>query len=197
MHKIFAGLLVLVLLPPWTRGVDAGQAQELADCAPLDVTGSPAATLAFPLIAVGRVEANDSGQYRLVPEVYLRGPALPAPLLLVVPQPTPCPLASLPLGERVLVALFPAPGGWRWPADSQAYILRNGQVANARLTVSEAEAIEAIRRVTGQLAYPASTGEADTGFDWQGTALPVGVALLIVFVVGLYLMRLWHRIDPT
>lgn len=196
-HKFFAELVALLPLLYGLFAAAITHAQEPADCAPFDPSGAPAAILTFPLIVVGRIEANESGQPRLLPEVYLRGPALPAPLPLIVPEPSTCPLASLPPGERVLVALYPAPGGWRWPADNQAYLLRDGLAASSHLTVPEAEAIEAIRRFTGQLAYPASVDQGTSRFDWQGTVLPVGVALLIVFAVGLYLMRLWHRIDPT
>jgi len=43
----------------------------------------------------------------------------------------------------------------------------------------------------------AAIGEEGAAIDWIGTVLPVSAALLVVFAIGLLLMRTWHRIDPS
>ncbi len=152
--------------------------------------------LQFQLIVIGRVEARADGALELVPEVYLRGPALAGPLPLIRGE-NGCPEAALAPEDRILAALEPTAGGWRWPGQSQAFVLRDGLARSGDgRTMAEDALVEALRRATGQLAYPAVQAE-EGGFDWMGVGLPVGGALVAIFAVGLYLMRLWHRIDPT
>jgi hypothetical protein len=33
--------------------------------------------------------------------------------------------------------------------------------------------------------------------NWGGVLIPLIVVLVVIFVVGLFLMRIWHWIDPT
>jgi len=193
--KFLVGLLLAVGLlagggtsPPPVVGTSG--------CPTLDPHGSAADILSFSVIVVGRTEPAPQGGLQLRPEVYLRGPAMGGALVLV-PRDDGCPQAAVRPGERVLAALEPAPGGWRWPAVGQLFVLQEGRAeADDGRVMPEAEAVEALRRTTGQLAYPAAADDAG-GFDWLRGGLPVGVALAAVFGLGLYLMRLWHRIDPT
>jgi hypothetical protein len=62
---------------------------------------------------------------------------------------------------------------------------------------AEADLVEEIRGITGQYAVPPQSESEGQGIDWWKTVLPVGGAVLGIFVVGLFLMRIWHRIDPS
>jgi hypothetical protein len=57
--------------------------------------------------------------------------------------------------------------------------------------------VSLVRGITEQYAVPAASAGDGAGIDWWKTVLPVGVATLALFGVGLYLMRIWHRIDPS
>ncbi len=193
--EIFVGIFLSALLAA-ALGARVSAAPQQLSCRPLDPEAPAAEVLAFPLIVMARVETRSDGALELVPEFYLRGPALGGPLLLV-PEEGECPPAALEPDARILAGLEPAPGGWRWPAEGQVFVIRNGVARSGDgRTISEEELVAALRRTTGQLAYP-GTPEPGRTFDWLGVGLPVGVALAAIFAVGLYLMRLWHRIDPT
>jgi hypothetical protein len=62
---------------------------------------------------------------------------------------------------------------------------------------SEVEVVSSIRAITGQYAVPAATEAEGAGIDWGNTVLPLGLVLLVIFGIGLVLMRVWHRIDPS
>lgn len=63
--------------------------------------------------------------------------------------------------------------------------------------MSESGLIELIRHETNQFAVPAQSAAEGEGIDWVWTVLPVGGATLAILAVSLYLMRIWHRIDPS
>jgi hypothetical protein len=63
--------------------------------------------------------------------------------------------------------------------------------------IPEAELVARVRSLTNQYAVPASSRGEGAGIDWTRTILPVGAALVAIFVIALFLMRIWHRIDPS
>jgi hypothetical protein len=53
-----------------------------------------------------------------------------------------------------------------------------------------------VQTLPAQQENPESEGDQAT-VNWQGVLIPLIVVLAIIFVVGLFLMRIWHWIDPT
>jgi hypothetical protein len=85
-----------------------------------------------------------------------------------------------------------------WPLTNQVYVLDQGRAhMEGDKDRTEAEVVNAIRGVTGQYAVPAANDDEGAGIDWKSTVLPLGIALALIFAIGLVLMRLWHRIDPS
>ena len=81
---------------------------------------------------------------------------------------------------------------------TKAYLLRDPQTeTGGKVPASELDVVQKIRALTGQYAVPAASEDDGAGIDWSHTIVPMGVVLLIVFGIGLVLMRVWHRIDPT
>jgi hypothetical protein len=44
---------------------------------------------------------------------------------------------------------------------------------------------------------PAANQSEGASLDWVRVVLPTTIVVLIVFGIGLVLMRTWHRIDPS
>jgi hypothetical protein len=149
------------------------------------------------LIVIGRVgEASDS---RLVfePEAFLKGPATGEPLVFRKQENDLCTTQNFRVGDRALVYIFDA-RELNWPYINQVYVLRDGRATIGDRSESEIGVVEEIRAITGQYAVPAiADGGEGAGIDWWSTVLPIGVVLLIVFGIGLMMMRVWHRIDPS
>jgi hypothetical protein len=151
------------------------------------------------LIVVGTVVPG-SQAVALRPEAFLKGPAVAGDIQLSAEAgaTSPCMLASLHPGQRVLVIL--GGGGAapiQWPGAAQVWVLQGGQaLSGAGDSRTETELIGQIRLLTGQYAVPADSS-GGVGITWKGTILPLGGALVVIFVLGLVLMRTWHRIDPS
>lgn len=154
------------------------------------------------VIVVGTIQAVEPDRATALPEAFLRGPARPDALRLQKPVRTPeCPHAEFTAGNRVLLLLNPADGGYAWPDASLAYVLRDGR---ARLATDqlvddriESQLISDIRSQTNLYAVPAGRSDSGAAIDWMKTVIPVTAALVVVFGIGLLLMRTWHRIDPS
>ena len=186
-NKFFAVLAVVAavasvlgLRGPVASAQDPGEA-----CSGLDFEQPQATAAAFDVIVAGRVEEASAGTV-IRPEYFLKGAAVRGPLALQ--RDGECPAAELIPGSRVLVGLMRVPGGFRWPSPDAVRVLPDDQAAEDAL-------IAPLREVTGQQAYPPAV--EGQGFDWGGVGIPVIAALAALMAVGLYLMRLWHRIDPT
>lgn len=167
-------------------------------CLEADPAAVEPAALAAGIIVIGRLEAGQAGP-SLVPELFLKGTVSGAPLMLDMTG-NPCPPAVAQPGDRVLFFLVPESGRVPWPAAQGAFLLRGGfaERADGRVPLLlEAELVARIRAVTGQSAAPPADDESPAAIDWRETVLPVGVVLGAIFAVGLVLMRLWHRIDPS
>lgn len=157
----------------------------------------PAVTEA-DLIVVGTVvPGSQAGPVALRPEVFLKGAVRNGDLPLTADTGGDCSPATLAVGDRVVALLGDGNGQLRWPGATQVWVLQGGQAKNdSGDSRTEAELIGQIRSLTGQYAVPAE-GSGGVGITWKGTILPLGGALVVIFVLGLVLMRTWHRIDPT
>jgi hypothetical protein len=171
-----------------------------ADCPEFDVRALETSLRGIDVVVAARVRSVEPGQTLvLVPEVFLKGSVTLDLVLRPVPDaPRECAARFQP-GERVLVFLSSEGGTLAWPAPSASFLLKDGRARNARGEEerSEAEFLRAVRAVTDQYAVPAQTTGEGASIDWLGTVAWVAGALAVVFVIGLALMRTWHRIDPS
>jgi len=153
------------------------------------------------LIVLGTVTASTGASARIAPTAYLKGPAQAGDVELRRPAREPeCPLAELKPGTRIIALLQSSSGVIVWPDATQVYDLKGGQATSgppANDTKPESVLLQEIRTVTNQYAVPAANADEGASLDWVKTVVPVSVALLIVFGIGLVLMRTWHRIDPS
>jgi hypothetical protein len=171
-------------------------------CLVVDPSSLGAAIVASRVIVIATVaESEPSSQVVLRPEAYLKGAARTGDLRLRYPDPLPrCPLAQFDRGVRLFIFLEEEAGTLAWPSVTEVYVLRDGLATVAGPVPdqrSEAELVAAVRAVTNQFAVPAAADAGGASIDWKGTILPIGGALAVVFVIALFLMRIWHRIDPS
>lgn len=171
-----------------------------ADCPGYDPQQLEAVLPTFPVVVIATVEsAPPGGPARLRPEAYLKGPAQGEAIDLRPPavSASRCAAATFAPGERVLLFLGEAGA---WPSEAETYILAGGSArsqARPAIALAEADFLGRVRALTGQYAVPAASASEGAGIDWWTTVVPVGFATLALFAVGLYLMRIWHRIDPS
>lgn len=158
------------------------------------------------VIVIGTVATVTNSQARIVPEAYLKGPVSAADVVIQSAGPG-CAAVPLKPGERVLLMLAASNGELIWPQiDSPgAYLLEDGRAAslgsvsgqNVDNAPTEAEVVDHIRGITEQYAVPAHSDSEGASLGWIKVVLPVALVTLAVFGIGLYLMKIWHRIDPT
>lgn len=197
MRRQTASLLLLVLavtaLVP-VHGTGANGVCREIDPARIDLAALP------PLILIGTAAAEGESLV-IEPEGFLRGTASREPLRLAeAPFDPACAPAPLRPGERYLLFLDVDAAGAHWPAAGAAFLLRDSRATRldgGLPAAPEADVVSRVRAVTGQYAVPAREGQSGAGIDFRGTILPVGAILAAVFGIGLVLMRIWHRIDPS
>ena len=149
------------------------------------------------VIVIGEAVSADPSLLVLRPEAFLKGPVSADDISLDGDPNGMCPQAAIGAGERVLVYIAHASDP-TYPLMNEAYVLKDGYAyMEGADPLPEVEVVSSIRAVTGQYAVPAATEEEGAGIDWGNTLLPMGLVLLIVFGIGLVLMRVWHRIDPS
>lgn len=147
-------------------------------------------------MVIGRVRTVNDNELVLKPQVFLKGP-VSSEELHMSKENNLCPQAELKAGDRILVYIFVAARPL-WPFINQVYLLTDGHAIRAgEPQRTEAEVVDVIRAVTGQYAVPAASSSEGAGIDWGHTVIPLGAALAVIFVIGLVLMRVWHRIDPS
>jgi hypothetical protein len=154
------------------------------------------------VVALGRVTYVSDGEAHITPSAYLKGPAQAGDLVVKrTAQLAECPLATFAEGEQVLVMLSSGADAFDWPDGQWAYRISGGTATANGGAVQDVQPEDAllsqIRSLTNQYAVPASSKSEGASIDWVTTVLPITGALLIVFVIGLYLMKIWHRIDPS
>jgi hypothetical protein len=161
-----------------------------------------------PLIVVGTVRgtastAEDAGYLDLEPEAYLKGNPSRASIRLTTGLPDVCqsPAIAITAGRRILVMARQAERGLAWPEPRSVYILESGRARSLNRgdssDIPEASLLARIRAITNQYSVPAASADEGAGIDWLTTVLPVGATVAALMVVGLILMRIWHRIDPS
>ena len=162
---------------------------------------------ATSVILIGTVAGVGDTQARITPQVYLKGPVSASDVVIQAP-PLGCAGVPLQQGERVLLMLPNSGGQLLWPmldSPGGSYRLVDGHAVNLDPRVTEtvdgapteSEVVEHIRSVTGQYAVPATSASEGASLDWVKVVAPVTVACLLVFGIGLWLMKIWHRIDPS
>ncbi|GAB4331166.1 MAG: hypothetical protein Kow0010_16330 [Dehalococcoidia bacterium] len=184
----------------WFVQAAAGQETPPAGCYRFDLDDLQASVAGADVIVIGTVEGVDGQTATLRPHAFLKGPVSAAAIVLGRREASDCPQAVLVPGERALVVLSGPAGARAWPGPSQLFTLADGWASNQDeppAVAAEAELVERIRSVTGQYAVPAADEGEGASIGWVSTVLPVGLALVLLFGVGLVLMRIWHRIDPT
>lgn len=153
------------------------------------------------LIVIGIVhEEHGGGLASIEPQVYLKGAASSSAIQLVPRTDSAsasCERARLEEGARIMAFLRSANGQPQWPGAAQVFWLIDGRASGLGGNVSESDLVQKVRAITGQYAVPAASQSESAGIDWRNTVLPLSVALVIVFAIGLVLMRVWHRIDPS
>lgn len=172
-----------------------------ANCLEVRLETLPQAILVADLIVIGIVHGPDGGgPARIEPQAYLKG-AASASSIPLVPRAggttSSCELAKLDEGQRVMAFLHAANGQVELPGVNQVFWLQDGRATGPGGNLPEAELISKVRAVTGQYAVPATSSSEGAGIDWGKTVLPLSAALAVVFIIGLALMRVWHRIDPS
>ncbi len=156
----------------------------------------PAVAEADVIVVATVVPGSQAGGVALRPEAFLKGAVQSDDLSLSDSTGGDCAPATLTAGQRVVAILGDGGGQLRWPGVTQVWTLKDGQADNAFSQQTEADLIGRIRAISGQYAVPAD-GADGASINWRGTILPLGGALVVIFVIGLVLMRTWHRIDPT
>lgn len=160
------------------------------------------------MIVIGTVASVDDDGARITPEAFLKGPASASDIVISGGHAVGCASVELQAGERVLLSLrADSDGVVGWPLiDSEpSYLLENGRAVSldprsgqtAENAPTEAEVVDHIRSITGQYAVPAASDSEGASLDWLKVVLPTTLVVLAVFGIGLYLMKIWHRIDPT
>lgn len=148
------------------------------------------------LIVIGRVASVSEDSFELQPEAFLKGPSS-GETMRFSGRDAQCPTAELEAEDRVLIYVGKA-DSLAWPLINQVYEFRDGRAnREGEMERLEIEVVSDIRAITGQYAVPAVTDDEGAGIDWGNTLLPLGAVLVIIFAIGLVLMRVWHRIDPS
>ncbi|MCA9831934.1 MAG: hypothetical protein R3B97_14685 [Dehalococcoidia bacterium] len=171
--------------------------------------GTIARVLESSLVVIGAVveQAPDpssapGGHIDLRPEAFLKGNVTAGLIRFRTAETDACadPAKFLTDGDRVLV-IARRGSTTDWPGPSNVFLLKEGTATSFLRGdagfMSESGLIELIRHETNQFAVPAQSAAEGEGIDWVWTVLPVGGATLAILAVSLYLMRIWHRIDPS
>jgi hypothetical protein len=92
-------------------------------------------------------------------------------------------------------------GPYTWPGPEAVFIEEPDGWHSANpddpVVYNEGQLLARVEGLTGQYSVPAADKDEGAGIDWWGTIIPVGAVLLGLMAVGLVLMRIWHRIDPS
>jgi hypothetical protein len=175
---------------------------------PMDTTVTRADVAAANMIVIGRVASIDTNSAHIAPEAFLKGPASASEIVIEGGHQAGCASVALEQNQRVLLSLrSDSAGVVAWPLidNGPSYLLENGRAISLdprnNQTIdnapTEASVVDHIRGITEQYAVPAQTASEGASLDWVKVVLPTALVVLAVFGIGLYLMKIWHRIDPT
>jgi hypothetical protein len=193
-------LVVLTLAAALVPG--AAVFARVEKCGGTAASNLPASAVAADAIVIARVSADATDTNALLqPEAYLKGSASSQPIPLSLPgQYAGCAAAQFPPGDRVLVFLGNRDAKFVWPTVERVYYLNDGSAVSPlepNNPMPEEALVSSIRSVTNQYIVPASSNNEGASLDWIRVVLPTTIVVLIVFGIGLLLMRTWHRIDPS
>ncbi len=150
------------------------------------------------LAEVGNVRESSPMQVELHVAAYLKGPPN-VQVLRALYTDGHCE-AELSVGDNVIAALTGFPGGKiLWPSKGSVLFLENGHVfsdGGQSLGITEANLIEDIRAVTGQYAIPANSLNEGASLNIRSVIIPVLIAAVCILGIGLFLQRIWQKIDP-
>jgi hypothetical protein len=160
------------------------------------------------LIIVGTVSRadrdptkTDRGTAWVRPEAFLKGNPSAAELSFATGLPYPCTASGARVGDRLLLIANASAEGLPMPPPERIYRITDGVARSLNRGDTsespEADLIARVRSLTNQYAVPAASSGEGAGINWTGTILPVGAALVVILVISLFLMRIWHRIDPS
>lgn len=180
---------------PCSPGVDQTAILARVETSGLVVVGSVAGVR-------GPQPGPEPGFVDIRPEAFLKGNVTAGLIRFRAGEPGACADPAKPLAEGDRVLLIARPGdSTEWPGPQDVFLLRDGNatsfVRGDHGTIPEPELIDLVRRQTNQLAVPAQNAAEGEGIDWLRTILPVGGATVLILAASLYLMRIWHRIDPS
>lgn len=196
-------LLLTAALVPGAAVSASRPSPAAVTCISVTSDGLTQAVEASGLILVAKVHRESpEGPAVLDPEVILKGSVPSTNVELPLPAgEAPCELAVLADGTRALLFLSVVEGRAEWPGASQVFDLDDGfAIQQEDLGLGrgpEVARVNSVRSITGQYVVPAADSSEGAGIDWGSTVLPLGAVLLLVFGIGLLLMRTWHRIDPS
>lgn len=176
--------------------------------APLDSSTLPAAVHDSKLVLIGsfvQIENTpntfDIGHVVIRPESFLKGATSARDVAFSAGFPFLCQQGELRPGDRLLVLAGANDDGPIWPSPERVYRLAEGTaqalVTGAAPGQREDALIADIRGLTNQQSVPAANADEGEGIDWLTTVLPIAGGLAALFIAGLFLMRIWHRIDPS
>lgn len=172
-----------------------------SNCLEVRLAALPEAVLSTDVVVIGTVREDRAGGFaRIEPEAYLKGAAANGAIRFVPRADqlsSSCKLALLAEGTRLVAFLQSSDGQLEWPGAAQVFWLNEGRATGSGGDTSESELVEKVRAITHQYAVPATSKSEGAGIDWGQTVLPLSAALVILFGIGLVLMRVWHRIDPS
>ncbi|MFQ5381441.1 MAG: hypothetical protein ACE5EF_07450 [Dehalococcoidia bacterium] len=190
--------VVLALLASSALVPAANGQTTAAECRPVTLDSLEESLATADIVVLGNtVRGSDDESLVLRPAVFFKSPAESADLPLLPGGDQPCPPAALRSGQRLIVFGTTAPGGLLWPREDAVVLLVDGRalLPGAEPGISEQDFVSALRDETGQYAVPAPS--RSPAIDLQRVVLPVVLAMVALFAIGLVLMRIWHRIDPS
>lgn len=196
---LLAAIALAALLPGAALHAQDGE-DETPACYTFDLDDLRLSATEADIIVSAEIVSATGEVAVLRPSFYLKGSASAEDIEVHKDTADECPLAAIPGEGRVIAVLREGDNGLAWPGPSQLFTLQDGSASHSAsppVTMLEAELIERIRDVTGQYAVPPTGDEDAASIEWLTTVVPLVVALFIVLGIGLYLMRIWHRIDPS
>lgn len=189
-------LMVLVLAVPGFGSANLVRAHE--DCPHFNLDDIRRSVEDVDIIVIGVMATKDFIRV-IEPEVYLRGSAMTRSLELIE-KPSTCSRADLPSdGVRVLVGLRQDSGGFQWPTGDALFVVEDGMARVGGVhpvSLTENELVTLIREVSGQYAVVATDASQGVSINWLGVILPVCLSAMVILGIALFLLRIWHRIEP-
>ena len=147
---------------------------------------------------VGNVLETSPKSIELHVSAYLKGPPIAH---VLTPRYTDghCE-AQLSSGDSVVAALKGFPGAKiLWPSKGSVFFIKRGNVFDdegSNLGITRDQLIKVLRESTGQYAIPAKFSSEAASLNMRSVIIPVLIAAVCILGIGLFLQRIWQKIDP-